>query len=306
MPYISRQALMIILLSLFLIGYTSGALAMPREYAKDKNTVALWHLNDSGNIFLDTVNRQKLKIFKTIQRADSLRKFKRSVKGFAKNRLLYGWLREAHPIHTFEAWIMWKNAADLPQYTSQIRQTVLVHPVNITFSTQLYFQADSLILEVRSGSRQDQLKVVSSKTFLRPNYWYHVAYTISKGNFDFDDDGEDTLVKLYLSGQGNTLMGPKPVADRLFEDFAYQDTARHFRIGQYSVQGNNFFRGRIDEVRYSNIARTQFTTFASVNNPSLFPIPAAPPRPKFRQLDSEDQHDLEMLRELLLPDIPPE
>ena len=64
MPYTSRQAV-IVLLSVFFIGYTSDTLSIPREYAKDKNTVALWHLNDSGNVFLDSVNRQKLKIFKT-------------------------------------------------------------------------------------------------------------------------------------------------------------------------------------------------------------------------------------------------
>lgn len=93
--------------------------------------------------------------------------------------------------------------------------------------------------------------------------WYHVAVTGTKLN--------DTQwsYKFYYNQAGDSST-PDPLYTNTNTYLAPDESTnlRSLGIGSYGAWGLGYFPGAIDEVRISNIARTQFDTLAVIPEPS--------------------------------------
>lgn len=97
--------------------------------------------------------------------------------------------------------------------------------------------------------------------------WYHVAVTVQK-------NGDGNSEVLFYINQAGASTTPSPVASWTIADLVLNssDERRAVEIGNYFGNGGeSFFPGMIDEVRYSNIVRTEFDTLA-VPEPSTVAI----------------------------------
>lgn len=158
---------------------------------------------------------------------------------------------------TFEAWICWPTAKDLP---GRKRQT-LWRNAGSRAPYHFYFVKDKdgdveMTLALRDAKKFSEAKVEYVTWYmdkLTPGMWYHVAYTIEP-----KDGG--THVCLYFNPQTVTQTSPKPVLDTVLEKLKYDTGCFVVRLGEEGQTGSDPFMGMIDDVRVSNIARTTFDT----------------------------------------------
>lgn len=96
--------------------------------------------------------------------------------------------------------------------------------------------------------------------------WYHIAVSAT------NTDGANSVFRFYINEAGDSTT-PDPYYTRTISDlFPHTSlTQRRIEIGGYyniADGSSSYFPGAIDEVRLSNIARTQFDTLAVIPEPS--------------------------------------
>ena len=137
---------------------------------------------------------------------------------------------------TFTLWI-YANALTNDQYETLIE-----------FADDLpWFGVDAKWIELYNENPYSNTQITTGQ-------WYHVVYT--------SDSGTNTS-KIYIDGSENI----EPTSDQT----ANTDTGSGMGIAFHS--GDEHFRGIIDEVRISNIARNASwvnTSYNTMNNPSTF------------------------------------
>ncbi|MFG0249609.1 MAG: LamG-like jellyroll fold domain-containing protein [Phycisphaeraceae bacterium JB051] len=237
----------------------------------DENTIALWTMDDvepdpvvvkdgSGHKMDMKVNGEGALKF-----VDGL--FGKAVDGFdpqgnRDNRYLQptAYKLSNPQTQTFEAWICWPDKKDLP---GRVRQTLWRNAGSRT-PLHFYFLKDKdgdieLTLLLREAKKTNEAKTEYVTWYLdktpEPGQWYHVAYTI-------EPKDQGTMVKLYFNPQTVTQTSPKPLVELHLEKFKF-DTGRFvFRLGEEGQTGSDPFKGIIDDVRFSKVARTTFDTLA--------------------------------------------
>ena len=287
----------LILCSLFFHSISHAKDIKPFEL--DSNTVALWHMdsvqNNAGfyqvNDEAGNFNLQQTRKNKALKLVDSVGGSGKSITGFNNYT---GSLDLVDAINagltdsttqTFEAWIKWENDYFLPKRRASTKQTVMARLVGSTSSAWLYFINNQIKLSIRSGDGRKDEKIYTAVANPRSGIWYHVAFTIEVNDFDQQGDKNDTRVKLYFNDANNTDSTPEPLTDIttkskgvVYEDFAYRANGWLFRIGKRYRISNAEFRGYIDDIRLSDIAKTTFDVFGSVvsNKPTPVEVPFIP------------------------------
>ena len=262
-----------------------GAIQSKREFSKEKNTIALWHMDalhskggfnqvydETGNFTLQqSLKNKPLLLVKSVGGSgNSITGFSNDTGGLDLHNAAHAGLSDSAP-QTFEAWIKWENDYFLPKRRASIKQTVMARLVSSSSSAWLYFVNNQIKLSIRSGDGRRDEKIYTAVANPKSGVWYHVAFTIEVGDFDQQGDKKDTRVKLYFNDANNTDTTPEPLEnistrskDFIYEDFEYRANGWLFRLGKRYGKSNADFRGYIDDVRLSNIAKTTFDVFGSV------------------------------------------
>ena len=259
----------------------------------DSNTIGLWHMNslnnNSGfNQVIDETGKfnlqqtHKNKALKLINSAGGAGKSITGFNNYTGSLDLIDAINAGLPdptSQTFEAWIKWDDTRLLPQNRASKKQTVMSRLVGSTSSVWLYFINKQIKLSIRSGDRRNEEKVYTAIINPKSGLWYHVAFTIDVNDFDQQGDKSDTKVKLYFNDVNSTDTTPEPLVNIktatkgvVYEDFEYRANGWLFRIGKRYRISNAQFRGLIDEVRLSNIARTTFEVFESIAKNQSTPV----------------------------------
>jgi hypothetical protein len=161
---------------------------------------------------------------------------------------------------TFEAWICWPTAKDLP---SREKQTIWRN-AGSRAPLELYFVKDKdgdieLTLALRDAKKFNEAKVEYVTWYMdkvpTAGTWYHLAYTIEP-----KDNGSS--IKFYFNPQTVTEIAPKPSFEVVLDSFKFDSGTFVYRLGEQGQTGSDPFKGMIDDVRLSNIARTTFDTLA--------------------------------------------
>lgn len=237
----------------------------------DEHTLALWTMDnvDAKNVVIkDQSNHGKdLKVAGVgeLQFVDGL--FGKAVDGFdpqsnKDNRYLMppAYKLKNPSAQTFEAWICWPTNRDLPTH---VRQT-LWRNSGSRAPFHFYFQKDKdgdleMTLAMRDAKKYKDATVEYATYYFeelpKAGQWYHVAYTLNQVEKKLE-------VKFYFSNQTQTNISPEPVAEIVIENFKYDTGLFVHRLGEEGQTGSDPFKGMIDDVRISNIARTTFDTLA--------------------------------------------
>lgn len=237
----------------------------------DSDTIALWTMDDAAATPLIINDQSGHKMDMTVAGEGSLTQvpglFGQAIDGFdpqgnKDNRYLTppAYKLDNPSIQTFEAWICWPDKKDLP---SKDRQT-LWRNAGSRAPLHFYFVKDKdgdieMTLALRDAKNFNDATVEYVTWYLdktpEPGMWYHVAYTI-------EPKEQGTLAKLYFNPQSVTETSPKPVAEVTLATFKFDNGRFVFRLGEEGQTGSDPFKGIIDEVRVSKIARTTFETLA--------------------------------------------
>ena len=259
----------------------------------DSNTIGLWHMNSLNNNagfnqVIDETGKfnlqqtHKNKALKLINSAGGAGKSITGFNNYTGSLDLIDAINVGLPdptSQTFEAWIKWDDTRSLPQNRASKKQTVMSRLVGSTSSVWLYFINNQIKLSIRSGDRRNEEKVYTAIINPKSELWYHVAFTIDVNDFDQQGDKIDTKVKLYFNDVNSTDPTPEPLVNIktatkgvVYEDFKYRANGWLFRIGKRYRISNAQFRGLIDEVRLSNIAKTTFDVFESIARNESTPV----------------------------------
>lgn len=146
---------------------------------------------------------------------------------------------------TVEAWVNFSDAG--------VAQDMVIARIEPGFSLQK-FNNDTMEGWVNIGGWKG-VRDVPDGQVLQPNEWYHVAFTY---------DG--TMMKIYVNGE----------LDREIEIGGDIEIAEEpFTIGSYKGEAY-YWLGMVDEVRISNVARTQDEIKASMGGLGMDPSSVAP------------------------------
>ncbi len=256
--------------------YTTNVFAAQKPYSFDKNTVALWHFDETDNSgsFVDSNDHHSLTPYGStdIHLGKSLNGFGQSVTGFSDDGGLQSKSVDAFPEHTFEAWVMWHEHRRLPQVFPKKRpQVIAAFLVSSTIGTKLYFTGRELKLDLREGDGDSQIRVVSASAVPKLGQWYHVAYSVKPTNQGLE-------VKLYFEPASSSFTKATPIAEQVITNFNFRP-GWLLRLGKRHGSGRDQFFGHMDEVRYSSIARNEFRTLGSNTdtNPPVVNPPASEP-----------------------------
>lgn len=254
-----------------LLATFSGKVNAATPQKADANTIALWSMDDVPTdvvVVKDQSGHQmdmKIAGEGTLQFVPGL--FGQAVDGFdpqstKDNRYLTPpAYKLANPsTQTFEAWICWPTDKDLP---SREKQT-LWRNAGSRAPLELYFLKDKdgdieLTLSLRDAKKFNEAKMEPATCYLnetpKAGTWYHLAYTI-------EPQGENLLVTFHFNPQTITETSPKPLAQIKIDNFKFDSGTFVYRLGEQGQTGSDPFKGMIDDVRLSNIARTTFDTLA--------------------------------------------
>lgn len=211
---------------------------MSDEYTAGANTVALWHLNDgTGTAATDSsgngntgnlVNGPKWTVgkLKSALRFDGVDDYVSAPSSSLSSTSF-----------TIEAWAKFANTAG---------EQVIAGKYNNGF---LWWDGNNMRVEFKgatTGSWRGIPQDGGAQWKPLPNIWYHFAATFG---------GSGTTVRLYVNGQLVSETNPMiPINENPLL------IAENFAIGRWElgVGSSRYFNGIIDEVRVSNIARTNF------------------------------------------------
>ena len=250
--------------------------AVPGNTIVDSQTIALWHFDDylsatdrTSQQFLDVGGTHPFAVSNTttatVISSAGYNQLGKAVSGFNGNaNLECKTVCGDYPNQTFEAWISWQSAADLPQNadgaTSTSSQIVSANLVSTTFSTRFGFEAGNLILQLRQGDAASDMQTVSIpisnlSSVPKEHVWYHLAYTIQQNASD------NYTVSLYWNDEDYSDNAPAPAITTTLTNFTYRQNGWRLMLGKRFGSSNDLFLGQIDEVRFSNAVRTTFDTF---------------------------------------------
>lgn len=262
-----------------------------KELTADDETIALWHMgavkNNAGFYQINdevghfklqqTRNDLSLQVVDSVGASQSLSGFSNHTGSLDLVDAINAGLPDSKS-QTFEAWIKWENDNSLPKHRESTKQTIMARLVGLTSSTWLYFVDNQIKLSVRSGDGRRDEKVYTADVNPRSGVWYHVAFTIEMNDFDTQGDKNDTRVNLYFNDVNNTDSTPEPLTNIatktkgvVYEDFEYRANGWLFRLGKRYRFSNAQFRGLINDVRLSNVAKTTFNVFGVSNRQELTP-----------------------------------
>ncbi len=243
------------------------------EATVDQDTVALWHFDerddDGFTSFTSAVGSYTLSHFGTgtadFDTDNRGPMFGRAVTGFTNKDGLSATITDS-TTQTFEAWVMWDDDNNLPtNYTND--QTLMCRKTSSTpwgiivaFENVSSGNAELKVYIYDSSSTEKTVSLSLADDDMVEGMWYHVAVTVEVADFDSDTNADDTKVQIYWNDQNNIDTTPTATEDT-FDDFTYRADASSFRIGKRYNQGQDQMVGLIDEVRYSDVARTEFDTF---------------------------------------------
>ena len=237
----------------------------------DENTLALWTMDDvdAKNVVVkDQSNHgMDLKVAGVGELKFVPGLFGQAVDGFdpqsnKDNRYLTppAYKLKNPATQTFEAWVCWPTDKDLPGRSKQTLWRNSGSRSPFTF----YFQKDKdgdlqMTLELRDAKKFKEATIESATYYFdelpKAGQWYHAAYTLEQVD-------EDLHVKFYFSHQSQTNINPKPLVEIVVENFKYDVGVFVHRLGEEGQTGSDPFKGMIDDVRISKIARTTFDTLA--------------------------------------------
>ncbi|MFA9480056.1 LamG-like jellyroll fold domain-containing protein [Phycisphaerales bacterium AB-hyl4] len=254
--------------------------ASVQPYVADANTIGLWHLdetNDPPTTFADASGNNYTLTYEaagsaTVSAESVAGLFGQGVTGFRQGgstdnlRLSATGVAGTNPAtQTFEAWMMWENEADLPQNTtgggafnawqtlmhrSQHQQILRLEP-NGTGGAQIHYRVRT---QAPSGGTARTEDTYFDMGEILANTWYHLAVSM-------EEVGDDLIVRMYWNDVNTGTATPNPVVTNVLEDFTYDSRWwNNMWIGGNTLSGVDGFAGIIDEVRLSNIARTEFNT----------------------------------------------
>jgi len=248
------------------------------QYTTDAHTIALYHLDEtSGSVAFDSSgNNRNAAIGSGVSKGRSsqvgLGTSMKGASSLTTGRISYVdttttngqesiFYTTGTSNFTLEAWIKF----DSLDFASNII-IAAVQPVgNVNYDYRLG------ILGTGSGTNAYSLTFGTGAT---PNLaytvgglsweidqWYHIAVTVENTG----DGASDTRIKFFRNVAGDSTT-PTPIftgsgrADLVMNSSTAQ---RQLEIGNYyGANGAYFFPGSIDEVRFSDIARTEFLTLA--------------------------------------------
>jgi len=265
-----------------LIGVASALAAVSSvysqiQYTTDANTVALYHLNEtSGSTAFDSSgNNWNATIGSTVSKGrpsqPGLYTSMKTAASLSTGRISYldtsttnGQQSELYTMastaFTLEAWIKF----DSLEFTSNVMIAAVQPFQNVVYDYRLGVLgsggANPYALTFGTGSTPNMAFPLGGLSWT-VDQWYHVAVTVENTG----PGASDTVIKLYRNVAGDSTT-PSPIYTTTRGDLVLNTSStaqRQLEIGNYyGANGAYYFPGSIDEVRVSNIARTEFSTLA--------------------------------------------
>ncbi len=246
------------------------------QYTTDANTVALYHLNEtSGSTAFDSSGSNRNATIGSAVAVGrpsqpGLGTSMKDAASLSTGRISYldttttnGQQSVLYTIgqaaFTLEAWIKF----DSLDFTSNA-MIVAVQPFqNATYDYRLGVLGSSgpnpYALTFGTASSPNLAFTIGGLSWA-VDQWYHVAVTVENTG----PGASDTAIKLFRNVAGDSTT-PSPIYSTTRGDLVLNSSTaqRQLEIGNYyGANGSYFFPGSVDEVRVSNIARTEFTTLA--------------------------------------------
>ena len=241
--------------SLFPTG-TQGA----APYSTEPNTALLYHLDEtSGTVADDAAGTRNATYGSAVTHPASQHRFVNAAQAtgsITTGRIVYvdsaGTSSFLYPAadFTIEAWV--KHAGSNP--TNSFQTIAAAAPTGQLGKRDWAISVSNdgkLIFSTHNDGQTGDFTLQSAVLTWDPNTWYHVAMVV-------DDWGVGGNVKLYRTPAGTTT--PTKVADANMALLTgHSHTAnRELSIGNYNIDsGKRYWTGRIDEVRFSTVARSE-------------------------------------------------
>ncbi len=244
MKYLRRILILVVfVLMLSLVSNIIFATCSNGEYIQDVNTVALWHFNEgSGTIVYDSTGNHNGTLTGANYSLNSI---------FNSNYSIY--------FDGINDYVGFNPPAvnNLTQGTAEM----WIYPLGAPTGTETLLQKvgsgggrKDILIEYLTNKQIEVIVgnvILDSSSFLENDTWTHIAVTWDGSN-----------MKLYLNGNlDNTIANTQSVPD--WVDGVY------LGVG-YGVI--NYFNGYMDEVRISNIVRTDFNCQQSPSIDSFMPL----------------------------------
>jgi len=264
---------------LLLLGIATASLPAQTPYAADDDTLFLYHFDEGDNparVFTDSSGNGRDAIYGSAARAGL-----ESVKGLelsaatagklegritwkdtsesnGKNSLLY---KLPSGEFTIEAWV--KPGPEFENFKSENRHLVVIQADGAPyadFSFSVHAADGKYYLAIGDMGGPNRSWTHTAPLDWKIGEWYHVAVT-------GEEVADGFRYSFFSNPAGDTSISPTPIYSTVNTPLEPQNSSadpRSLEIGNYyGNNGESYFPGQIDEVRISNIARTEFETLAN-------------------------------------------
>lgn len=268
------------ILCLFLLLATASIrLEAQTPYTADANTLFLYHFDEGDNqarLLSDSSGNSRDAVYGSAATAglESLQGLGLAVAtaGKLEGRITWRDTAEPHDTNsllyklpaedfTFEAWV--KPGPEFANFTSGSRYLAVIQPDGIPyvdFSICVHAADGKYYLAIGDKDGPHRSWTYTAPLDWKIGEWYHVAVTgeqIAPNSFRYT---------FYNTKAGDASTSPDAIYSTVGTALEPQSTYTELRtleIGNYyGNNGDSLFPGLIDEVRISNVARTEFETLA--------------------------------------------